>query len=213
MATGAGSFSDIPGATLASYTTGVLAPIDNGTQFRCKVTNTQNSVTSSAALLGVLAAGTNFITSKTLGTLRNDFNGWVGMSITTPPWVVTINSLGRIVAPGNSGVHTLKIVDANGNDVAGASTQISMAGGTAGAFVYSALTAPVVLKTNATYYVLSQETSSGDQWYNNDTTAQTTTDGLLAASVYGNNGTYVPLFQTAGRLFGPVDFQYTAAAH
>src|ERR1051326_3686988 len=130
MPSGGSVFTNIPGATLATYTTGELALTDNGTQFRCVVTNTLSSPTSSAATLVVLAPGTNFITSKTLGLLRNDFSGFVGMKITTGALPMTVSSVGRIVGPNNTGTHTVKIVNANGTDVAGSSGRGTTGSGT-----------------------------------------------------------------------------------
>ena len=66
------------------------------------VTNAQGSVTSNAAALTVISAGTPYVTSKTLGTLRNNFTGWVGMQLTVGSSGLVITSLGRIVAPGTA---------------------------------------------------------------------------------------------------------------
>src|SRR5207302_6763335 len=52
-----------------------------------------------------------FITSNQPGTLRNDSCGLFGMGITVGPNPITVSALGRLVAPGNSQVHTLEIVD------------------------------------------------------------------------------------------------------
>src|ERR1051326_2206794 len=208
MPSGGSVFTNIPGATLASYTTGVLALTDNGTQFRCVVTNAQNSVTSSAATVTVLTTGINFVTSKTLGLQRNDFSGWVGMSVAVGPAPLTISSVGRIVGPNNTGTHTVKIVNANGPDVTGGSAQVNTVGGTTGSFVYGALAAPIVLNANTTYYVMSQEVQGGDVWYDNNTAAQTTSDASLAASVYFLNGVYTAVAGTAGPMYVPGDFKY-----
>lgn len=46
--------ADIPGATLASYTTPATTPQDSGSSFRCIVSNARGSVTSTSALLTIL---------------------------------------------------------------------------------------------------------------------------------------------------------------
>jgi len=210
MPSGANVFGNISGATSNSYTTSVLALTSNGTQFQCVVTNTQGSVTSTPATLAVIAQGTDFVVSKILGSARNDYSGWVGMSMTVGSQPLVVTSLGRIVVSGNSSTHTVKIVNAaNGVDVTGASATVNTVGGTAGTFAYGNLAGAITLSANTTYYIVSQETQGGDQWYSNDTTAQVTTDGTLAGAVYGSSPTYSVLAASAGHMYVPVDFKYT----
>jgi len=52
-APGAGPFTAINNATSASYTTGLTAVVNSGTQYECVVTNASGSLTSSAATLTV----------------------------------------------------------------------------------------------------------------------------------------------------------------
>jgi hypothetical protein len=69
---------------------------------------------------------TNFVSSKTLGTLRNNFSGWVGMQVHIGALPITLTTLGRMFASGNSQSHTVKIVLAStGSDVSGASVTIA----------------------------------------------------------------------------------------
>ena len=84
-----------------------------------------------------------------------------------------------------------------------------MIGGTAGQFKYANLSSPVVLAAGATYYVASQETASGDFWYNYDTTLTTTSVATELSTVYSSGGgVWIP-DGTAGQTFGPVDFKYS----
>src|SRR4029077_11052517 len=118
---------------------------------------------------------TPLTTGDTLGSLRNDFSGWVGGQITVGSADLTVTDLGRIVVAGNSGTHTVKLVDAaTGLDVSGGSVSVSMAGGTPGQFQYATLSSPVTLLANHSYYLVSQEISGGDTWYEYNTTASTT---------------------------------------
>jgi len=212
MVSGAGSFSNISGANASSYTTPTLALADNGTQFRCVVTNAQGSVFSNSASLTVISPGNPFVTSKTLGLLRNNFTGWVGMQLTTGSSGLVVTSLGRIVAPGNTAAHTVKIVDGTTNlDVPGASVSINTAGGTSGAFLYATLPAPIALNANAAYFILSQETSNADQWYDNNSVITTTSDAALTASAYGTVAPFTPVAGSAGKMYVPVDFKYNLA--
>ncbi len=101
-AAGASSFSNIPGATSSSYTTPAAQVSDNGTQFQCVVSNNAGIVSSGIAIMTVQPI---FVTAKKLGTLRNNFSGWVGMAVQTGSAPLAVNALGRIMAPGNSGAH------------------------------------------------------------------------------------------------------------
>ena len=109
--------------------------------------------------------GTNFLTGQTLGTLRNNYTGFVGFQFTVGSTPVTVYAVGRIVAPGNTGTHTVKLVNANGTDVPGGSASVATSGGTAGQYKFANLASGVTLLANTTYYLVSQETAGGDQWY------------------------------------------------
>ncbi len=208
MASGAGSFTNISGATSSSYTTPVLALADSGTQFRVVVTNAQSSVTSSAATLTVLASGTSFVTASTPGSLRNDFTGWVGMKVTVGSQAIAVSSIGRMVVLNNLGTHTLKIVDATtGNDLA--VTNVNTLGATAGTILYGALTGPVTLNANSSYYIVSHEAASGDQWYELNSLVQTTSDAIVNGPEYGIPFTLVG--GMAGHSYVILDFKYSPA--
>jgi hypothetical protein len=211
-APGGSSFTNITGATSSSYTTLATTLAQSGTQFMCVVTNTVGSTPSNAATLTVTSApaSTNYVTSTSLGGLRNNFSGWVGMTFTVGSSPVTVSGLGRFFAPGDAGSHTVKIVTAsNSQDLSGGSVSISMAGGTAGSFVYANLPSTVTLNANTTYYILSQEAANGDQWYDMNTTITTATVASETGAVWSPDGaTYNPI-GSAGETYGPVDFLYT----
>jgi hypothetical protein len=77
---------------------------------------------------------------------------------------MTVSELGRWVVPGNTGTHIVKLVDAStGIDLG--SVSVATAGAPAGQFKYTTLSTAVTLAPGAAYYVLSQETAGGDQWY------------------------------------------------
>jgi hypothetical protein len=219
QAPGVSGFTNIGGATSSTYITPPTLLSDNGTQFQCVVTNNSGSVTTNAVTLSVQSSGggggdtgSAFVTSEAPGTLRNNYSGWVGMSIAVSGNPLTITALGRIFAPGNSGTHTLKLVNgATGADVPGGSATITMTG-SAGQFVYANLLSPIVLNVYTTYYVLSQETSGGDQWYDYNTTATTTSVASLNGAVWGSGAPYVFVAGSAGRMYVPVDFKYTVGS-
>ena len=202
-----GAFGNIGGANSSSYTTPAVTLANNGTQYRVLISNSLGNITSNVATL-TAAQSLNFVTSATPGGLQNDFTGWVGMSVTIGADPVVVNSLGRIVAPGNTIAHTLKIVDGSTLlDVPGGSVSVPTAGGAVGAFAYASLTSPLTLNANATYYILSQETKNGEFFYDTTTAAQTTTAGVLNGPVYGTP--YVAV-TAPGHMYGPLDFSYTA---
>ncbi len=214
QAPGSSIFSNIPNATSSSYTTPVTQQSDNGMQFRCVVSNGTGSTTSNAATLTVQPAGSNaaFVTGKVLGTLRNDYSGWVGMKILVGSAPVTVTSLGRLMVSGNSGTHVVKIVQAsNGVDVAGGSASVGLAGGSPGNFVYAPLSTAITLNANTAYYLVTQETAAGDQWYDYNTTVQTTNVASVPLAVYSSGASYVTT-GLAGQTYGPVDFQYGGTA-
>ena len=211
MAPGAGSFSNISGATSNTYVTPATTLAGNGTQYQCVVSNSLGTVPSTAATLTVLTAGTSFVTSETLGTLRNNYTGWVGMAVTVGPASLVVSTVGRMYAPGNTGTHTVKIVDAlTGADVVGGTASISMVGGTPGTFVYGLLANQVTLNANSAYYVLSQEISGGDQWYDDDTVVQTTANAVLNAPAYGTTPYAAVPGLGPGQTYVPVDFKYVS---
>ena len=116
------------------------------------------------------SAVVDFVTAVSpSSTLRNDYTGWAGLRFTVGPAPVTITELGRWVLSGNSQDHTVKVVDMNGMDVPGVAVNVPTAGRPAGQFSYATLAAQVLLEANTSYYLVSQETSGGDQFlaYNN----------------------------------------------
>src|SRR5215831_4599678 len=111
FSSGATTGNNISGATSSAYTTPSTTMADNGTQFRCVITNAQGSVTTNAVTLTVLPSGTSFVTSSSLGTLRNNYSGWVGINIAVGSQPLVVSSMGRMIAPGNSGAHATLVQD------------------------------------------------------------------------------------------------------
>jgi hypothetical protein len=155
-----------------------------------------------------LLSGTLFVTSAALGTRRNNYTGWAGMTILVGPNPLTIDALGRMCAPGNSGIHQVKIVDAATSvDLPGGTVLVDMAGGTIGVFVYAGLSSPVSLNANTRYYVVSQETAPRE-FYDNDTTIQTTNAAIVQSAVFVVGISTYTEIASPGHTYGPVDFQY-----
>ncbi len=58
----------------------------------------------------------------------------------------------------------------------------------------------------------SQEAAGGDQWYDWNTTAQTSGAATLTGVIYGSGAVYAPISQSAGHMYVPVDFSYLVLA-
>jgi hypothetical protein len=131
------------------------------------------------------------------------------MKFTVGSNALSVSALGRIFVTGNSGTHTVKLVQAsNGADVPGGSVSVSMVGGVSGQFKYVALGSPVTLQANTAYYLVSQETSGGDQWYDSGTVSSTTAAAVNNSIYsYNNSGTWNS-YNSANTSYVPVNFQY-----
>ncbi len=170
----------------------------------CVVTNTAGIATLTAATLTVVAGlpSTNYVTLITAGSLRNNLTGWLGMAVTVGNAPVSVTQLGRMVAPGNTGVHSLKIVTASGKDVTGSLTSVNTSGAPSGALPYGKLSSPLTLQANTTYYIVSQETAAGDQWYDLGS-IQTTTVASETSGVWSPDGATYNLFGSADQAYVP----------
>ena len=203
-----GSYTDAHDVgTNTSYTDTMLT---NGTTYYYVVTATVSSSESSpsnevSAVPGLYGVMTKFIASKTLGTPRN-FDAQMGMGFTVAGRNLQVVQVGRAFVPGNSGIHTVRIIDAATKQEIG-SADVNVAGGVAGQFVYADVTPSVILNAGANYYVLSDETSAGDQFYDADTSVTTTAAASREFAVYGGSGNYVEA-PVNNHAYGPVDFVY-----
>jgi hypothetical protein len=150
-----------------------------------------------------------YVSSMTLGTLRNNYSGFVGMKVIVGSNPITVTELGRIFVAGNVGTHVVKLVNAaSGADVAGASVSVTMTGGTPGQFKYTALNSPIVLSGGGNYYLVSEETTGGDFWYDYNSTVTTAPVATDLTAIYGSGGAVWNPIGLAGQTFGPVDFKY-----
>jgi hypothetical protein len=153
--------------------------------------NTSNDTVTDPTNINPLGGALTFLTGYALNgpPLRTDFSGFVGMRFTVGANALTVSALGRLFITGDSGIHTVKLVQAaNGADVPGASVSVSMVGGVSGQFKYVSLGSPVSLQANTAYYLVSQEASGGDQWYDTGTVSSTAA-GAVNNSIYCFNNT------------------------
>ena len=165
-----------------------------------------NAHTVTANFQAVIPGITGY--ASTGQSVRNDFSGWVGMKFTVGGNSLLAATLGRICVPGNSGTHTIKFVNAiTGIDVSGGSILLSMSGCAAGQFVYGALTNPIALLANTSYYLVSQEATGGDQWYDYGTISPGP-DAAVNSSVYFNGTAWIGV-GSANTSYVPPNFQYS----
>ena len=148
------------------------------------------------------------ITAITTGTLRNDYQGWVGMRFRTGTAPVTVTSLGRLVLSGNSRTHTVALLTASGAAIAGGSVTVATSGAPAGQIRYAALSTPVVLQPNTTYLLATQETASGDYWYDVNASVTTTPAVAVEMGTFSADSRSWHYAGGPGRMYGVVGFRY-----
>jgi hypothetical protein len=159
---------------------------------------------------GIYGVPTNLITGKTLGTPRN-FTALMGMGIVIGSKRIQATRLGRAVVAGNNGTHKVRIIDKASNMERG-SADVSTAGTPAGSFAYADLNPAVLLEAGATYYILSEETMTGDQFFDANTTVMTTAAASREFAAYGGPGGPYMESPTDGIAYGPVDVVYVDLA-
>ena len=172
-----------------------------------------NTVTSALTVFNVSnggqpTSGTPLITSFISGPLRNNYTGGLGLEFTVGPAPIAVIALGRFDIAGNTGTHVVKLVNAaTGLDVPGGSVTINLAGAPSGQFDYGQLANPVVLAANTSYYLVSSETSGGDQFYDAGSVTPTSAATVNSAIVYGANVGYLSV-GPANFGSGPVNLLY-----
>ncbi len=163
------------------------------------------NVTANFQCSGPPPAG--FITGYALSgqSLRSDFTGWVGMKLTVGANPLTVSALGRICVANNVQTHAVKFVDVgDGSDVVVVS--VNMAGCAPNQFAYASIT-PITLPAGTSYYLVSQETQNGDQWYDESGISATNVAAVNSA-VYSYNGVWYPIGE-ANTSYVPPNFQYS----
>ena len=149
----------------------------------------------------------SFVTSFTQGTTAAPGTAWVGMAIRVGTASITVHKLGRAFELGLSQPHQMRLVDAATNADVGTAT-VDMSSETVDRFKYAPLAQGVVLNAGGLYYVLSEETSGGDPYFDQDTIVSVRTEATVPNAVYSTSpGLFVPV-NAAGHAYGPVSFQY-----
>jgi hypothetical protein len=154
-----------------------------------------------------------FVTAYAAGTtVTGGYTGWAGLRLRTGGSAVTVTALGRWKLSNNERTHTLKIVDAaTGQNVPGATVEISLSTGAAGQFIYGSLPAAVTLQANKLYYLVSSESvdqQKGDFFHDYINSRLTTTAvGTVEGGVFWDGSRWQPL-GTTNQSIGPMSFRH-----
>jgi hypothetical protein len=151
-----------------------------------------------------------FVTSVQATTPRPGENGFFGMEIQVGQIALTIQTLGRSFTPALSGMHEVRLVE-----VVGVTTTelghavVDVNSPAEGNFKYAPLLpSPVTVAPGGIYYIVSQEFTGGDQFFDQNTLVQTRLEAKVNRAIYSNSpGLYVPVGGMS-QSYGPVSFQY-----
>jgi hypothetical protein len=130
------------------------------------------------------------------------------MKIVVGTNAITLTTVGRMVASGNTQTHQIMILAPDGTVVPGGSAVVGTSGMKAGQFAYATLPGPVVLQAGAVYYIMCSELNGGDFFYDNDTVVTTTSDASLLTSAYQIPGIFLQDNGSPNHPY-PLDFTYT----
>lgn len=155
-----------------------------------------------------------FVTSVTPGLASPTGRaGLFGMIIRVGPADLTVYTLGRGHALGITAAHDVKVFDAMTNAELG-NASVDMNSPAAGDFRYGKLipadptTQHVTLLAGRRYYLVSQEFTGGDRFYEQNTTVVTTSAAVVEQAVYSDAPGLFTTAGPAGGTYGPVSFQY-----
>ncbi|MDB5349023.1 MAG: Fibronectin type domain protein [Planctomycetota bacterium] len=169
------------------------------------------------------SARTSAAAATSPGTLTRNTAGAssLGYKFTVGPQDIAIYNLGRWVAPGDTKSHVVRVLQAD-TKAQVAWLTVNTAGVAAGQYAYASVGHPVMLKAGTTYYLLSDESSNADPFYDQDSAIAPTSSGITilgAASATildttqpWNTAIWKFADGAAGsRGFGPVDIKFTTA--
>jgi len=153
----------------------------------------------------------DFVTDEALGRIRNDYSGYVGMAVDVGAKSLKVQNVQRYCVAGSTGGHRVQIIDpTTGTPVPNADVVVSLMGRPEG-FVAVDLGSVVTLTAGQRYYVVSEEVTGGDQFFDNDTVLTTRPDATVVSPVYyDSTGMQWVMLGNAGNSYGPVNFAYVA---
>jgi hypothetical protein len=121
---------------------------------------------------------------------------------------LTIQTLGRAFALGLTGIHEVRLIDGATKQELGHAS-VDMNSPVDGAFKYAPIVpGDVTVAAGGVYYIVSQEFTGGDQFFDQNTIVQTRLEAKVLSAIYSDSpGLYVPV-GGANQSYGPVSFQY-----
>jgi hypothetical protein len=150
----------------------------------------------------------SFLTRLSIGTIRNDHQGRVGFKMTVGSRDLIVRQIGRFRAPGNIGIHTLRIAQVSSPfQECITSVNTGAAAIDALGFQYGPFQTPCRLLATQQYRVTTEETSGGDYWYDYDNRMRTESDGAITGSTYRVGQTDYDT-NDPNRGLGPVNIVY-----
>jgi hypothetical protein len=151
----------------------------------------------------------DFVTDKVLGTARNDFTGFAGMAVEIGGKSLNVKNLQRYCISGSSGTPRVEIIDAEtGTMVPTAVVVVSLTGHN-DVFVSADLPGTITLTAGKRFYIVSEETTGGDQFFDSDTVLTTRSDAAVVSPVYFDSTVQNwVLLGNPGSSYGPVNFGY-----
>lgn len=151
----------------------------------------------------------DFVTDKILGTARNDFSGFAGMAVDIGAKSLKVKNLQRFSVAGSTGTPRVEIIDAEtGMPVPTAVVIVSLTGHS-DQFAFADLPNPVTLTAGKRFFIVSEETTGGDQFFDNDTVVTTRSDATVVSPVYFDTTVQQwVMLGNPGSSYGPVNFGY-----
>ena len=192
-------------------------PLENGKTYYFTLTATvqgRNSDPSEevSAVPGLYGVVMPFLNQTQLGSTRQ-FDGWMGVRMTTAGTAQTLRALGRWFDAAAVGTHEMRIAAAAAPMTVLASVTVTKNASSAqGDFVYANLASPIQLAASTEYFVTSRETSSGDAFHDSDLTRVMVADNMAgtdARAAFGDDAGNYTVASTSGAAYGPVNILYT----
>ena len=149
-----------------------------------------------------------FVTNVMEGLQRAGQNGFYGMVIEIGQIPLTIQTLGRGHLLGLTTIHEVRLIDGSTKAQLGYAL-VDMNSPVEGDFKYAPLLPNAfTVSPGGTYYIVCQEFTGGDQFYEQNTIVQTRPEAKVLSAIYSDSpGLYVPV-GGLGHTYGPVSFQY-----
>lgn len=150
-----------------------------------------------------------FAKIQTLGKFRpGDFSGFAGMAIDVGSKALKVKHLIRYCVAGSIGKHRLQIVDGEtGTQLPSAAVIADLTDQPEG-FFYVKLSSAITLTAGKRFFIVSEELTGGDAFYDNDTVMSHEPDAAIVSPVYFDTTVQQWVFMGPGSSYGPVNFTY-----